>query len=58
MPANLENSAVAMLQKYNYWETKHRTWRVGELRFSKPAVPDELPLWSSGSLNLGWALLL
>ena len=25
-------------------ETKHHTWRVGELRFIKPAVPDELML--------------
>ena len=25
-------------------ETKHQTWRVGELRFIKPVVPDELML--------------
>ena len=40
---------IGLLQKSNCWETKHHTRRVGELRFIKPAVPDELTPSSSGA---------
>ena len=42
-----------LLQKSDCREIKHHTWRDGELRFSKLAVPDELTLRSSGARAQG-----
>ena len=43
---------IVLLQKSDHWEPKHHTQRVGELRFIKPAVPDNLTPSSSGAFQV------
>ena len=35
---------ACLVAETNTQETKHHTWRAGELRFIKPAGPEELTL--------------
>ena len=47
-----------LLQKSDRRETKHHTWRAGELRFSKLAIPDELSSEVLGpELRVGFTLI-